>query len=235
LRPENSHAGEERQSHAESFSEWFHAWRYLFWFLALTGFVLLFYAEENWRGARKWEAYKRAMAAHGEQFEAAAFVPPKVPDDENFTMTPALAPLFGFVPGSQRWSDTNAPRLFQSLASRFDAAAGAARSKSATRVNSWVKARTDPGLWAAAFALGTNHSGRDHELLPVTNFSSRDAAARVLEALSDYNPILDELQALVEVRLGQHREDHPCRRVGDDGPLGWRNSVVSDDLLDHPQ
>jgi hypothetical protein len=135
------------------------------------------------------------MAAHGEQFEAAAFVPPKVPDDENFTMTPALAPLFGFVPGSQRWSDTNAPRLFQSLASRFDAATGAARPKSATRVNSWVKARTDLGLWAAAFALGTNHSGRDRELLPVTNFSSRDAAARVLEALSDYNPILDELQA----------------------------------------
>src|SRR5271166_4364414 len=81
-------------------SELLHSWRYFFWLVGLVLVVGLFYAEENWRGQRAWNQYKRAMAARGKPLEWSAVVPPTVPDDQNFAMTPILAPLFGFVPGS---------------------------------------------------------------------------------------------------------------------------------------
>jgi hypothetical protein len=68
--------------------------RTLFVLAALITVAALLLAEENWRGARAWENYKRGMEAKGEQFDAARLIPPKVPDDENFAMTPLFAPLF---------------------------------------------------------------------------------------------------------------------------------------------
>lgn len=50
--------------------------------------VALLLAEENWRGSRDWQNYKREMEAKGESFDAARLVPPKVPDDQNLAMIP---------------------------------------------------------------------------------------------------------------------------------------------------
>ena len=177
-----------------SLAEWFRTWRWLFWLFGLLGLVGLFYAEENWRGYRAWETYKQQRTAGGERFEAVAFIPPRVADDENFAMTPALTPLFNFVPGTQRWRDTNAPVLFQTLMARYDAASRLVKSPSAVRLNSWVRGRTDLSLWEAAFSLGTNDTGPRKPLL-VANSSSREAAAGVLEALSDYNEVFEELRS----------------------------------------
>jgi hypothetical protein len=47
-----------------------------------------FYAEEDWRGKRVWENYKREWEAKGEKFDWQAFVPPSVPDDQNFFTAP---------------------------------------------------------------------------------------------------------------------------------------------------
>src|SRR5215472_649313 len=91
-----------------SLSDLFYTWRYFFWLVGLIALVILFYAEENWRGARQWEKHKQALRTRGEPFEASAFVPPPVPDEENFAMTPFLEPLFGFLPGTQHWNSTNA-------------------------------------------------------------------------------------------------------------------------------
>jgi hypothetical protein len=77
----------------------------LAWLVVL---VVLFYVEENWRGARALEIYNRQSAAKGGTLDWKAFVPPPVPDSENFAMTPFLAPLFDFIPGTQQWRDTNA-------------------------------------------------------------------------------------------------------------------------------
>lgn len=185
----------EQQARPGTFSELYQTWRYLFWLIAVTGLVLIFYAEENWRGYRAWENYKEQMSGRGENFDPAAFIPPPVPDDQNFAMTPALAPLFDFFPGTQKWRYPNAQDVLHDLTARFDAAAGLVKPHSSLRPNSWVRNRTDPGVWAAAFEQPPDIKGRRHEPLLATNFTSQEGAARVLDALSDFNPILDELRA----------------------------------------
>jgi hypothetical protein len=50
----------------------------------LATLIAIFYTEEDWRGKRAWENYKRAWEAKGEKFDWQAFVPPSVPDDQNF-------------------------------------------------------------------------------------------------------------------------------------------------------
>src|SRR5436190_13079914 len=132
----------------DGFREWLHSWRYLFLAIGAAGLVLLFYAEENWRGYRAWEKYKQRITARGEYLEPAAFIPPRVADDDNFAMTPALAPLFDFIHGTQRWRDTNAPRLFQDLIAKYDAAGARVKSSRAARLNSWIPGRIDLNLWA---------------------------------------------------------------------------------------
>src|SRR5580765_1817168 len=141
MSPESKNRDNSPPKAADGFREWFHSWRYLFLVIGVTGFVLVFYAEENWRGHRAWEQYKQRMTARGEQFEPAAFIPPRVADDDNFAMTPALVPLFEFVPGTQRWLDTNAPNLFHDVMAKYDAAAAQVKSSSAVRVNSWIPGR----------------------------------------------------------------------------------------------
>ena len=65
-------------------------------FAALILLVLLFKffcVEENWRGRRALARCEQKLRARGEKLDIAAFVPPPVPDAENFAMAPLLAPL----------------------------------------------------------------------------------------------------------------------------------------------
>src|SRR5258706_8656310 len=77
---------------------------------ALFGLICVFFAEENWRGKRAWETCRRELEAKGVQLDWQKFVPPPVPDEQNFAMTPFLAPLFDFnpkprAPGQKIWRD----------------------------------------------------------------------------------------------------------------------------------
>ena len=74
----------------------------LFAAVALLTLGALLLAEENWRGGWAWRSYKRSMEAEGERFDAARLIPPEVPDDENFAMTPLFAPIFTLPPGDPR-------------------------------------------------------------------------------------------------------------------------------------
>ena len=55
---------------------------------SLATLIALLYAEEDWRGKRAWENYKREWEAKGEKFDWQAFVPPAVPNDQNFFTAP---------------------------------------------------------------------------------------------------------------------------------------------------
>ena len=103
-------------------------------------------------------------------------------------MTPALEPLFDFVPGTQQWRNTNAPQLFSSVAAKYNAAASLIKSKPTFRVNSWIKPPTELDTWAWAFGQGTNSNNREQKPLLATNFSSQDSTEAVLRGLADFGP-----------------------------------------------
>jgi hypothetical protein len=54
----------------------------------LATLIAALYAEEDWRGKHAWENYKREWEAKGEKFDWQSFVPPAVPDDQNFFTAP---------------------------------------------------------------------------------------------------------------------------------------------------
>lgn len=72
--------------------------RLFFAALILGTFVALFYAEENWRGARAWAAAKRDLAAQGESLDLKTLIPPPVPDDQNLAMAPLFVHAFQYQP-----------------------------------------------------------------------------------------------------------------------------------------
>jgi len=69
-------------------------WRLARWLVAAAvGFITLialFYAVEDWRGRAAWTRCKRELEAKGERLDWAAYVPTRVPDDQNFARTPLL-------------------------------------------------------------------------------------------------------------------------------------------------
>ena len=77
-------------------SKW--RWRILRWGLicvaVLVTLVAALVTEENWRGKREWEAYKKAAEARGEWFSLSARAITNVPDDLNFTRAPIFASIF---------------------------------------------------------------------------------------------------------------------------------------------
>jgi hypothetical protein len=66
-------------------------------FIVLAGLIILvalFYAEEDWRGKRAWENCKRELEAKGEVLDWNAYIPPPVPDDQNFFKAPKMQEWF---------------------------------------------------------------------------------------------------------------------------------------------
>ena len=144
----------------------------------------LFHAEENWRGKHAWLAYKRQLETQGEKLDFNDFIPPAVPDDKNFAMTPLLAPLFDFnprplKPGQSNWRDTNGYHRaiafggdFLSLADRLP-----------TPRNRFQM--TDLRGWAVLLTGNSNALRLDRS----------EAAGAVLEMLDRRAPELEELHA----------------------------------------
>lgn len=166
-----------------------HSWRYFFAFIALLGLVGLYYFEENWRGPRAWQKYKKEREARGERFDASAFVPPTVPPSENFALTPFLAPIFDFIPGTQKWRNTNTMAIAGGFAPEYDRAARAAKAAKSPRSNSWITTEIDLVAWRAAYLQTTNRINQ-----PAESVSRKEAAEVVLTNLTECSDVLEELQ-----------------------------------------
>ena len=52
---------------------------------------------ENWRGERDWKNCKAELEAKGEHLTIDYFIPPAVPDEKNFALTPLMKPLLDLV------------------------------------------------------------------------------------------------------------------------------------------
>ncbi len=108
---------------------WLFSWRmirrYLYGLAGVALVLALFYAEEDWRGKRDWEQYKRVAEAKGERFDLSSFVPPAVPDDQNFMFSPIVSNscLFLLVRNEHGFEEesTNAgPQLDIRINARYD-------------------------------------------------------------------------------------------------------------------
>ena len=63
-------------------------------FAILAVLVLIFIAEENWRGRRAWETYRAAAEKRGVKLFLKDFIPPDMPDAENYAAIPLIRDLF---------------------------------------------------------------------------------------------------------------------------------------------
>ena len=78
-------------------SSWRNLKRLLLGLTCLAGLIALFYAEEDIRGRLAWGHFKAHWEAKGEKFDFVAFIPPPVPDDQNFAMTPLVLTTYGQI------------------------------------------------------------------------------------------------------------------------------------------
>jgi Tfp pilus assembly protein PilE len=164
--------------------------RLLFAVLTLATLVAAFYGEERWRGKRAWERYKAEMTAKGRHLDFEAYIPKKVPDEQNFAMTPFLVPLFDFLPGTQTRRDTNA---FQRLEERNNSTTELAKRKGFDlgRVGRWDNGeKTDLITLLGGTNLEAQHAS------PATRPTNQEQAAVIILDLfkQTYDPVLDELR-----------------------------------------
>jgi len=166
---------------------WLSGWRFyrviLLLVAGLVTLIALFYAEENWRGKHAWETYKREQEAKGVVFDYAKLVPPRVPDDQNFAMTPFFAPYFDFVPGTQQPRDTNVwQRGYRVLLTN--------EVYGILEKGGWTEGKSLDLIRVANELVATNRSSPSR----FATGQTQEAARAILEYLKPVDPILDELR-----------------------------------------
>ena len=151
----------------------------LFLGIALVTVAALVVAFENWRGKRNWLKFKAEQEAKGEKLDLASFIPARVPDSENFAMTPLLAPLFDYTTGRGTvWRDSNAVARAQGISV-------SGHGHPPTFGNRDKGERTDLGLWQEYYRRDTNF---------VISQPGQSPGGDVLQALSKYEAALAELR-----------------------------------------
>jgi hypothetical protein len=155
-----------------------------FGILALILLSLLLAGFENWRGRRAWEKFRTEWEARGEQFDMAAFIPKPVPPEQNFAMTPLLAPLLDY--------DRRNPAKWRDPAGR-----DRANAVSGALGNYPGRKAPPPGNWQTATLIDL-HQWQDY-FVGHTNYpsatNSGSPARDVLSALRKFDPELEELSA----------------------------------------
>jgi hypothetical protein len=190
--------------------------RSVFLLACLVTLFALFYAVENWRGARAWADFKRAAEARGQWVEVQNIVPPQVPDEQNVAAAPLFKPLWNeFDP---EWVRLRAgPTGLTNEADRLKFTVAHERADPPPREASahWMAGRrTDLKLWQDHYrnpkGLPNGMDAMESEPGMVTSLPEPVAkqfpvadqpqtpAADVLLALSRHDGILEELRAACE-------------------------------------
>jgi hypothetical protein len=199
----------------------FHAWLVV----GVISVVVLFYAEENWRGKWAWAALQREAAARGESVELSSVFPPPVPDEENFALAPGVPRLLGYaesVPGETRVRSNTDPAELPFYHGGEDKrpAANWALQQS-TDLAAWQKFFRQHPL--TNFAPASNTVGR--LAFPVAP-KPQDPAADMLLALSRYD------SSLALLRAANQRPKVRYPLAYDEGlyAVMWRHSLPPENL-----
>jgi len=181
----------------------------------LAVLIAVFYAEEDWRGWYAWHRFQHHWEAKGERFDPASIIPPAVPEDQNFALTPVVFTSYGNmltregkeIPVKDR--DTNfVNRLKMTIAHDNDSPANGTGNRQKSTLS-------DLKVWQQyylALAAKTN----EFRVPP----QPQSPAADVLLALSKYDSTIEELR-----RAGQL----PCSRF----PLEYDKDNPAAILLPH--
>lgn len=152
--------------------------------LVFLSFATLLYSLELWRGKRAYARLQREVEAKGGSLAFSAVLPPPVPDDQNFCATPLLAAMMDYK---------TSPPFFGPMKFEWRNPAIIDRLKAMSLPTpkqgqqGWFCAEmTDLAAWQEAFANNTNYPA---------SVTSRGPAEAVLQALSQFDPELNELRA----------------------------------------
>ncbi len=211
------------------FIRWLNCWRnFRRTLVGLTIFATLlavFYAEENWRGQRVWESCQRELAAKGIELDWNKYIPPVVPDEQNF-FTASTNIYLRFVKHPQddqqklasqlHWLDLRAPDTISFTGLRLDksrrfafvkpvvVAELAIQPLQAITNQPGVIQLTDPAAAAHLQTALQNGVGRSLKGAPGFTFSERSLAnfSPVIIALAaDATPWVSEVAKLVPPNL----------------------------------
>jgi hypothetical protein len=172
--------------------------------IILGGFTLLvaiFYAEENWRGQRAWENCKRQLEAKGETLDSNAYIPPPVPDDQNFFKASMMAEWF--IRPDWRHSITN---QITELLNNPDTAVTITNKTTALQYLAWSD-EYGPDFNLIREALKRPYARMDGDYssglnIPIQNFVAVLTVARTLAQRTKCDLLLGHAeQALREVTL----------------------------------
>jgi|ERR1017187_6317052 hypothetical protein len=171
-------------------------WRLLRWgvigLAVLATLAAIFVTEENWRGKRAWEIYKREAEARGERFDLASAVPPTVPDNQNFFCAPIVAEALALA----RTKNADGVSLHGvNLASRMNFNIYRGDSTNwPTSGGNWQKGKlTDLKQWQNYFRNYSETPEGKTNGFPVAA-QPQTPAADILLALSGFNPAIEELR-----------------------------------------
>ena len=161
--------------------------RSLYALIVLVTLIALYHAEENFRGKRAWERYRKEAEARGVKFDFATFIPPPIPDEQNAAANRIVQEWFPKpLPDDANWPDLLAK----------------AEQRIASPKNPTERRTTERfiDLVAMKEALAEEESGKEKRAhrIPEQNRTPQEraaAAVAVLESLKVYQPALDELRA----------------------------------------
>src|SRR6185436_8218785 len=153
----------------------------------LSLFLVLLYAEENWRGKRTWVGYQRALKAKGVDFNWRSLAPAPVADGDNFAATPFFAALFDFAPGTHTPRDMAA---YNRTAGFAQTGAPYEEQRSREPVPAMLERhRTDLAAGLERFRKPKGPAQKTQETKPKEGSGDRTVAATaVLETLKPFSP-----------------------------------------------
>lgn len=155
--------------------------------IALITAVGILITEENWRGKRAFENYKREAEKKGERFDLADLIPAPVPDDENFFKDSFVARILNPSPNlanNAGLADREEFNIFRGDSENWP-----------TRDGSWQKGNvTDLEEWQQYFRKLANSASTKADAFPVPTKPGLPAVD-VLRGLSSFDAAVEKLHA----------------------------------------
>jgi len=195
---------------AIGFIRWVCCWRnfkrFLFGLACFVTLIALFYAEEDWRGKHDWEQFKHQWEAKGEKFNFTDFVPPLVPDDQNFALTPIVASCYSYIldkNGHQiQPQDTNVVDRLQMTTIAYLYGGGPPND-----TGDWQKSTvSDLKVWQQYYRVVAAKTNE----FPVPA-QPQSPAADVLLALSKYDSAIKELRQASQLPYSRFPLNYDCQ------------------------